>query len=163
MGHLDDESLEGTRKDWCHWDRDLFIYICIYIYLFIYIDIYIYLFYDTHNWFGIHRWREARLAALSQITKNLLNIPCNQFGIEVFQIMGHLDDESLEGTREDWCDWDLFIYICIYIYFFLPSVLSSLRRWVSEWGFNGTLAQRWLCSAKKIWKVRWGWCYRYKN
>ena len=42
MGRLDDESLEGTRKDWCDWDRDLFIYICIYIYLFILIFIYIY-------------------------------------------------------------------------------------------------------------------------
>ena len=53
----------------------LYIFVFIYIYLFILIFIYIYLFYDTHNWFGIHRWREARLAALSQITKNLLNNP----------------------------------------------------------------------------------------
>ena len=55
------------------------------------IFIYIYLFYDTHNWFGIHRWREACQAALSQITKKTF----------LFQIMGHLDDESLEGTRKD--------------------------------------------------------------
>ena len=41
--------------------------------------------------------------------------------------------------------------------------LSWVSEWASEWGFNGPLAQRWLCSAKKIWRVRGGWCYRYKN
>ena len=49
----------------------------------------------------------------------------------------------------------------------LNTQLAPGYRWQSqsrsEWGFNGTLAQRWLCSARKIWTMRWGCCYWYKN
>ena len=42
-------------------------------------------------------------------------------------------------------------------------VLTDIWEWVSEGGFNGTLAQRWLCSARKIWVMEWGRCYQQKN